>query len=137
LKTRPRVSPAPHTVPVKLTTGPISWDEWFERVGQLCDRRLMSVLERRGNPAGNCTVLLSVKNDRTVGVVLDDGDGDEFISAAVEAYGSISGDPLLEFPPRSREKIQSFKVKNAQSDAGPVIEINGIRIRGFVEPGGR
>jgi hypothetical protein len=111
----------------------VLWDQWYDRVGKLCDSQLAAELEKHGNPAGSCTVEVSVRKDCHIGVISTQRDGEAFSTATLAAYRSLDGHPAWQFPAGSRRSQVRFVVKNSQDDAGPVIEIEGKRITGDSE----
>lgn len=108
----------------------ISWDAWYARVAQAYEPILLKAIARRGNPAGSNTVSITVWPNHRLQAVIVEKSNRNFDSATIEAYQSLNGNKILEFPPGSKREKITFLVDNQHQTPHAVSDVNSQTYKG-------
>jgi hypothetical protein len=96
----------------------VPWDEWHVRFAQLARDPILMSVSKAKNPSGFDTVEITVWPDHRLDVKLAKKSNAIFDRAILDAYKSLSGNPGLQFPKRSRRQNITFLVDNEHKGAG-------------------
>lgn len=111
----------------------ISWDEWYRNFTRIYEPRLLRAFKKFGNPGGDNTVSLTVWPNCTLKASINRGSNKNFDAATLEAYRSLNGDPMLQFPIGSKRSEVSFLIDNRHGSVGPVTGVESQPFTGDKE----
>ncbi len=112
----------------------ISWDEWYQAFARLCDPVLAETVAKNGNPAGSNRIKITVSRSHHITVKLEKSQNQDFDNATLNAYRSVDGNALLEFPQGSKRDKVSFFIDNDHPTTDAVSGIDSTTLKGDAEP---
>lgn len=96
----------------------VQWDEWHSRFAQLAKSPLLAKVAKAKNASGDNSIEITVSRDHRLQAKIVRASNQSFDNATVEAYTSLSGNPQLQFPPRSKRDSVTFIIDNEHRGAG-------------------
>jgi hypothetical protein len=102
----------------------ISWDNWYAKVAKASEAHLLKSLAKYGSPSGINTIAISVWPNHRLQAHIVKSSNSRFDNATLEAYRTLDGDSILQFPDGSRREVIKFLVDNKHHSQNAVSSVD-------------
>ena len=102
----------------------ISWDNWYAKIAKSSETRLLKSLSKYGSPSGANTISIAVWPNHHLVARLVKSSNALFDRATLEAYQSLDGDNVLQYPEGSKRDEIKFLIDNKHRSPNAVSSVD-------------
>jgi len=111
----------------------LSWDQWYARLAQSIQTPLVNAMDKNGNPAGYAKVRVTIWPNHRLKAELVSTGNPAFDNAVLEAYRSLDGNTVLEYPVGSERPVVTYLTENWHDTPGEATGVHSQPLTGDKE----